>query len=125
MSVPVFDWGSRQAQVRESRAKLAAEQTRTEQVQMDISTSLARLYGEEQELARQFATLTQIRVGAENKARLAREQRETGSLDQLAVVEGELALLAAEDEVETIRLLELEKYAALQQAAGGAWRWVQ
>ena len=125
ISVPVWDWGSRLANVREDRAKLHAERERTEQAQLDVGTALARLYSDENDLERQLAALVAAQVASDNAAKLAREQRGAGSLDQLTIDVNEITLLNAEDATESGRLLVLEKYAALQQAAGGTWNWVR
>ena len=125
ISVPVWDWGSRLANVREDRAKLHAERERTEQVQLDVGTALARLYSNENDLERQLGALVAAQVATDNSARLAREQRSAGSLNQLTVDVDEITLLNAEDATESERLLVLENYAALQQAAGGTWNWVR
>ena len=125
ISVPVWDWGSRLAEVREDRAKLHAERERTEQVQLDVGTTLARLYSDENDLERQLDALVAAQMASENSTKLAREQRSAGSLNQLAVDEDEITLLNAEDATEGARLLVLEKYAALQQASGGVWSWVR
>jgi outer membrane protein TolC len=70
-------------------------------------------------------TLVAAQVSAANAAQLAREQRATGALNQLALVTAEETLLAAEETVENTRLTELQAYTQLEQAAGGAWRWTQ
>jgi multidrug efflux system outer membrane protein len=125
VSVPIFDWGSQLAQVRESRVKLEAEKARLAQVQMDVSTALARLYDTEHNLEQQLSTEIATQVSTENSARLAREQRTAGVVDQLTLANAEINLLTAEGITEATRLLELQNYAALQQAAGGVWSWVQ
>ena len=121
ISVPVWDWGSRLAAARESRLKLRAEQSLTAQKQLDVGTTIARLFGEEQDLERQLGPLVAVQVANDNSAKLAREQRSAGSINQLTVDSDEIALLNAEDATEGVRLLVLEKYAALQQATGGVW----
>ena len=125
ISMPVWDWGSRLALVRESRAKLHAEQLLTAQKQLDVGTTLARLFGEEQDLERQLGPLVATQVANENSAKLAREQRGAGSINLLAVDTDEVTLLNAEDATEGARLLVLEKYAALQQATGGVWNGIR
>jgi len=125
VNVPVFDWGSRLATERESRTKIGAEEAREAQVKMDVGTAIARLYDGIHDLERQFETFVAAKVSADNAAHLAREQRATGTLDQLALVTAEETLLGAEDTVENTRLAELETYTQLEQAAGGAWRWTQ
>lgn len=125
VNVPIFDWGSQLAAVRESRLKVGAEQAREEQVKMSVATNLAKLYSAVHDLERQLASGVQARVNAGNAAALARQQRAAGNLDQLSLVEAETAFLNAEDAVENTLLAELEEYAALQNAAGGAWNWVK
>jgi outer membrane protein TolC len=125
VNVPVFDWGSRLAEERESRVKIGAEVERESQVKMDVATTIAKLYDGIHDLERQFMTAIEAQVSADNAAHLDREQRATGALDQLTLVTAEEALLAAEDNTENTRLEELETYTQLEQAAGGAWRWSQ
>jgi outer membrane protein TolC len=125
VSVPVFDWGSRLAEERESRTKVVAEQARESQVKMDVSTVIAKLYDAVDDLEQQFTASVAAQVSADNAARLARQQRSLGAVDQLTLAGLEEALLSAEDTVENTRLTELENYTQLEQAAGGAWRWTQ
>jgi outer membrane protein TolC len=125
VNVPIFDWGSRLAEERESRTKVGAEQEEEEQVKMDVSTTIAKLYDSVHDLERQFMQAVAAQVTASNAAALAREQRATGVVNQYALVEAEEALLSAEETTESTRLQELETYAQLEQAAGGTWRWEQ
>jgi outer membrane protein TolC len=125
VNVPIFDWGSRLAQERESRTKVSAQQAAEDQVKMDVATSIAKLYDSVQDLERQFMTNVAAQVTASNAAALAREQRAQGALDQYTLVQDEEALLTAEDTTENTRLAALETYAQLEQAAGGAWKWEQ
>jgi outer membrane protein TolC len=125
VNVPVFDWGSRLAAERESRTKVGAEEAREAQVKLDVTTTIAKLYDGIHDLERQFMTLVAAQVSAANAAQLAREQRATGALNQLALVTAEETLLAAEETVENTRLTELQAYTQLEQAAGGAWRWTR
>jgi len=125
VNVPIFDWGSRLAEEREARTKIGAEEARESQVEMDVSTAIAKLYDAIHDLERQLAGATEAEVTANNAAALSREQRATGALNQLAVVTAEETLLAAQESVETTRLAELETYTQLEQAAGGAWRWAR
>jgi len=125
VAVPIFDWGSGLAEARESRTKVESAEVEVGQVKMDISTTIARLYDAIHDLERQFATNIQAQVNDDNAAKLARQQRAVGALDQLTLVQAEETLLSAEDTVENTRLAELETYTQLEQAAGGAWRWTQ
>jgi outer membrane protein TolC len=123
VNVPVFDWGSRLAAEREARGKAGAAEALIAEAKMDVSTAIAKLYDTIHDLERQLAGAGEAEMTAENAAKLAREQRATGALNQLAVVTAEQTLLAAQETVETTRLTELEAYTQLDQAAGGAWRW--
>ena len=125
VNVPIFDWGSRLAEERESRIEIGAQEATEAQVKMDVATTIAKLYDAIHDLERQFATNIEAQVSADNAAHLARQQRSMGALDQLTLVGLEEVLLAAEDTVETTRLTELETYTELEQAAGGTWRWAQ
>jgi outer membrane protein TolC len=125
VNVPIFDWGSRLAEERESRIKLASASAEEDQVKMDVSTTITALYDAVNNLDQQFQQAVQAQVSAANAAMLAREQRSTGALDQLTLVGDELALLSAEDTTESTLLTALETYTQLEQAAGGAWRWQQ
>ena len=125
VNVPVFDWGSRLAEERESRTKMGAEEAREGQVKMDVGTAIAKLYDAIHDLERQLAAAEEARVSADNAAHLAREQRVTGALDELTLVTAEETLLGAEETVENTRLAELATYTQLEQAAGGAWRWTR
>ena len=125
VNVPIFDWGSRLAEERESRIKLSSAQAQEDQVKMDISTAIARLYDGIHMLDMQLATAIESQVSDANATQLARQQAATGALAQLAVVTDEETLLSAEDTVENTRLAELETYTQLEQAAGGAWKWQQ
>jgi len=125
VNVPIFDWGSKLAQERESRIKITAQEAEEDQVKMDVATGIAKLYDSIHDLERQFMTNVAAQVTASNAAMLAREQREQGALDQYALVQDEEALLSAEDTTENTRLQALETYTELEQAAGGAWKWEQ
>ena len=125
VNVPIFDWGSRLAQERESRAKVGAQQAEEDQVKMDVAATIARLYDSVDDLMRQFMTAVAAQVTASNAAVLAREQRAQGAVDQYTLVQDEEALLNAEDAMENTRLQTLETYTELEQAAGGAWKWEQ
>jgi outer membrane protein TolC len=125
VNVPIFDWGSRLAEERESRTKVGAQEAAEDQVKMDVTTSIAKLYDSIHDLEREYMTNVAAQVTASNAAMLAREQREQGALDQYALVQDEEALLSAEDTTENTRLQALETYTELEQAAGGAWKWEQ
>jgi outer membrane protein TolC len=125
VNVPIFDWGSRLAEERESRTKVGAQEATEEQVKMDVTTGIARLYDSIHDLEREFMINVAAQVTAANAATLAREQREQGALDQYTLVQDEEALLSAEDTTENTRLQTLETYTELEQAAGGAWKWEQ
>jgi outer membrane protein TolC len=125
VNVPVFDWGSRLAEERRSRTEVTAEEAREEQVRMDVATTIAKLYDGIEDLEQQFETNVAAQVSAGNTAQLARQQRSLGALDELTLIGLEETLLSAEDSVDNTRLAELESYAQLEQAAGGAWRWTQ
>jgi len=125
VNVPIFDWGSKLAEERESRIKVRSAQADEDQLKMDISTAIARLYDAIHALDMQLATAIENQVSNENAAQLARQQASAGALNQFAVVTAEETLLSAEDTVENTRLAELETYTQLEQAAGGAWKWQQ
>jgi outer membrane protein TolC len=125
VNVPIFDWGSKLAQERESRTKIGAQEAEEEQVKMDVATSIAKLYDSVHDLERQFMIAIAAQVTASNAAVLARQQRSQGAVDQYALVQDEETLLNAEDTAENTRLEALETYTQLEQAAGGAWKWEQ
>ena len=119
------DFGATLAASRESREKIKAEQSRTAQVDLDTRTALAQLYNTIHDLDKSSAMMEQAIVQAENKAKLARAQREAGAIDQLALLETEWSLLGAQDSFDAARFSLLLKYAELQGAAGGVWKWLR
>ena len=125
VSAPIFDFGTRLAASRESREKVKAEQARTAQVDLDTRSAIAQLYNTIHDLDKSAALLEQAFILAGNKAKLARAQREAGAIDQLTLLETEWSLLGAMDALDSARFSLMLKYAELQSAAGGVWKWLR
>ncbi len=96
VSVPIFDFGAQLATTRSKLMKYKAEQARLSSTADDVNYEVLKIY-------QTIYTLTH---------------------NILTVIEKELHLIAKQDELEGIEARRLSYYARLQNAAGGAWKWI-
>jgi outer membrane protein TolC len=122
--VPVFDFGHGQAAARESRDKLNAAQARLGQVNLDLRASIISVLSEIHSTESTIAGLDRDYVQTKNNVELITAQRRLGMIDQLAIVDAEMAFLAAKDALILARLAQRLEYAQLQNLAGGVWNWI-
>lgn len=119
ISLPIFDFGARVANLDLARA-LEVEQVATydrtvQQAFREVSDALAgRLY-----LAEQIATLERARAAQVEIARIARARYREGVADYLEVLDAERNLFSAEQQLLTTRRAWLQNRATLFIALGG------
>lgn len=119
VSLPIFDWGRRQSQVRLNEAKAAeltaAYQSAIQQAFQEVSDGLVgrRRYAEQ--IAAQERTVeAQVRL-----ARTARYRYENGIAIYLEVLDAERNLFAAGQQLIQLRALETQNGVSLYTALGG------
>lgn len=121
ISLPIFDWGAREANLDLARAlevEEVANYDRTVQTAFrEVSDALAgRRY-----LAEQVATLERAVVAQERIARIARLRYREGVADYLEVLDAERNLFTAQQQLLATRRAALQNQATLFVALGGGF----
>jgi len=125
VDLPIFDFGQRRAAVHESQEILFSEQARLKQLDLDLRIAIAGTFTQIYDLDEKLADLRARYTQACNDALLARAERAQGLIDELTLVEAELALLSARASLVSEQHLKQIRYAELQNLSGGTWRWMQ
>jgi len=125
VDVPIFDFGQRRAAINESENKLLSEKARGSELEVELRNAIAQEYtqinGTDQALARLQSDYTI----ASNRAELAQAQRAEGLIDELSLVDANLALLGARVAIESEQVVKRLNYAGLQNLSGGTWQLLQ
>jgi len=125
VDLPIFDFGQRRAAVHVSQEKLFSQQAMLKQLDVDIRGAVTQAYSQIADIDEKLAELRAEYVKTSNDVLLARAQREQGLIDELTLVQAELALLSTRAELLSEQCLKQVKYAELQNLSGGTWRWMQ
>jgi outer membrane protein len=125
VDIPMFDFGERRAGEKESAEKVLSQQETLSQLRVDLKGAIVATYDDISGIDSSIADREVDYTKASNAASLVRAQRSEGLLDELALVDAELALLNARISLESEQTTKLLKLAELQNLSGGAWRWFQ
>ena len=72
-----------------------------------------------------FGFTSTRRNGADRDLQITSSQQQQGIAPPLTAIDRELRLIAKRDNLDGLEVRRLMLYAALQKAAGGAWKWIQ
>jgi NodT family efflux transporter outer membrane factor (OMF) lipoprotein len=121
VSVPLFDGGVAQAQVRVQEAALAQARVNYQAAVLtalkDVEDALTSLQGNRERLAR----LQGAADAAANADLLARQRYASGLIDFRAVLETQRTLLSTQDGVESTRASLAADHVRLYKSLGGGW----
>ncbi|RDE07372.1 efflux transporter outer membrane subunit [Sphingomonas aracearum] len=122
LSLPIFDWGRRRAQLRVSKAQAdelaAAYQRAIQQAFREVADALVG----RQALAQQIAAVEQTVATQQRLARTARQRYDQGLSIYLQVLDAERSLFAAQQQLIDLRSTVLQNDVALYVALGGGQR---
>ncbi len=124
VSVPIFDFVAQLATTRSKLMKYKAEQARLLSTADDVNYEVLKIYQTIYTLTHNILGLQGDVSKAERDAQVLQAQQQQGIAEPLTVIEKELHLIAKQDELQGIEARRLTFYAALQKAAGGAWKWI-
>ena len=124
VSVPIFDFGAQLATTRSKLMTYKAEQARLFSTADDVNYEVLKTYQTIYTLTHNILGLQGEVSKAERDAQVLEAQQQQGIAEPLTVIEKELHLIAKQDELQGVEARRLTFYAALQKAAGGAWKWI-
>ena len=124
ISVPIFDFGTQLATTRSKLMKYKAEQARLFSTADDVNYEVLKTYQTIYTLTHNILDLQGDVSKSERDVQVIEAQQQQGIAEPLTVIEKELHLIAKQDELQGIEARRLTFYAALQKAAGGAWKWI-
>jgi len=124
VSVPIFDFGAQLATTRSKLMKYKAEQARLSSTADDVNYEVLKIYQTIYTLTHNILGLQEDVSKAGRDVQVIQAQQQQGIAEPLTVIEKELHLIAKQDELEGIEARRLSYYARLQNAAGGAWKWI-
>jgi len=124
VSVPIFDFGAQLATTRSKLMTYKAEQARLLSTADDVNFEVLKIYQTIYRLTHDILDLQGDVSKSERDVQVIEAQQQQGIAEPLTVIEKELHLIAKQDELQGIEARRLTFYAALQKAAGGAWKWI-
>jgi outer membrane protein TolC len=124
VKVPIFDFGAQLNTVRARRDTYAAEQARLGAVGNDLASDLVKVYREIYETSESILRLEGEAGKRDRDLRVAQSQQQQGIATPLTAIDAELSLVSKQEELEIDRAKLLLRYAALQKAMGGTWKWI-
>jgi outer membrane protein TolC len=125
VNVPIFDFGAQMSTTRAKRAKYQAERARLASVADDVTYQIVTIYQSIYVLSQNILSLQEEVAKADRDLQVISSQRQQGISPPLTAIEKELHLIARRDDLDGLEVRRLMLYAALQKAAGGAWKWIQ
>ncbi|MEO7167956.1 MAG: TolC family protein [Chthoniobacterales bacterium] len=125
VNVPVFDFGAQISTTRAKRSKYEAERTRLSAVTDDVTFEIVNIYQSIYVLSQNILSLQQEVAKADRDLQVTGSQQQQGMTPPLTAIEKELHLISKRDDLDGLQVRRLMLYAALQKAAGGAWKWIQ
>jgi outer membrane protein TolC len=124
VSVPIFDFGAQLATTRSKLMKYKAEQARLFSTADDVNYEVLKIYQTIYTLTHNILGLQGDVARTRRDVQVLQAQQQQGIGEPLIAVEKELNLIAKQDELEGLEARRLSYYARLQNAAGGAWKWI-
>ncbi len=125
VDVPIFDFGAQMSTTRARLAKYQAERARLGAVKDDVTSEIVGIYQSIYVLSQNILTLQEEVAKADRDVQVTNSQQQQGIAPPLTAIEKELHLIAKRDNLDGLEVRRLMLYAALQKAAGGAWKWTQ
>jgi outer membrane protein TolC len=122
--MPVFDFNHNAAAVREARNRLHAEEKRIELARYDIRRDVLDIANELRDIEEEAAGFEEQVLKLQLELRANKAKQDVGLYTPLAVIEAEVALLQEQVLLQDARLKQWVKYAQLQKATGGTWKWI-
>jgi outer membrane protein TolC len=123
VQVPIFDFGSGLAAEHQARDELKSAQIEMDQVKLEIRESVLGQLSQIHTTESTLADLERNLVQANNNVDLIESEHDQGISTQLALVDAQLGLIGAKDDLLLTRLLLRVQYAQLQRLSGGVWVW--
>jgi outer membrane protein TolC len=123
VQVPIFDFGHNLAAEHAALDQVKATQAQLEEVQLSIRESILTQLGQIHTIESNLADMERNYVLASNAVDLIKSEHEQGIANQLALVDAELGLVGAKDDLLLTQLVLRLEYAQLQRLAGGVWAW--
>jgi outer membrane protein TolC len=123
VEVPIFDFGHNLAAEHAALDHVKAAQAQLEAVQLSIRESILTQLGQIHTIESNLADMERNYVLASNAVELIKSEHEQGIANQLALVDAELGLVGAKDDLLLSQLVLRLEYAQLQRLAGGVWAW--
>ena len=123
VEVPIFDFGHNLAAEHAALDQVKATQAQLEEVQLSIRESILTQLGQIHTTESNLADMERNYVLASNAVDLIKSEHEQGIANQLALVDAELGLVGAKDDLLLSQLVLRLEYAQLQRLAGGVWAW--
>lgn len=121
ISLPLFDGGTRRAQVQSQEAALEAARVNYEAAVLtalqDVEDALLALRGDQERLIRQQSA----QQAAANADLLARQRYSSGLIDFRTVLDTQRTLLSAQDSVASTQASIAADHVRLYKALGGGW----
>jgi outer membrane protein TolC len=124
VKIPIFDFGAQLNTVRARRDTYAAEQARLGAVGNDLASDLVKVYRDIFETSESILRLEGEAGKLDRDLRVAQSQQQQGIAPPLTAIDAELALVSKQEELEIHRARLLLRYAELQKAMGGTWKWI-
>ena len=125
VNVPVFDFGAQMSTTRARLAKYQAERARLGAVKDEVTFNIVGIYQAIYVLSQNILSLEEEVAKADRDLQITSSQQQQGIAPPLTAIEKELRLIAKRDNLVGLEVRRLQLYAALQKAAGGAWKWIQ
>jgi outer membrane protein TolC len=125
VNVPIFDFGTQMSNTRARLAKFQAERARLGAVKDDLTDEIVGIYQSIYVLSQNILSLQEEVAKADRDLQITSSQQQQGIAPPLTAIEKELRLIAKRDNLDGLEVRRLMLYAALQKAAGGAWKWIQ
>jgi len=124
VSIPIWDFGAQLNTVRARRDTYHAEQARYGAVGNDLASDLVIAYREIYETSESILRKEGEAGKLDRDLRVAQSQQQQGIASPLTAIDAELALVSKQEELEIDRAKLLLRYAELQKAMGGTWKWI-
>jgi len=124
VSIPIWDFGAQLNTVRARRDTYAAEQARLGAVGNDLASDLVKAYREIYETSESILRHEGEAGKLDRDLRVAQSQQQQGIAPPLTAIDAELALVSKQEELAIERARLLLRYAELQKAMGGMWKWI-
>ena len=125
VNIPIWDFGAQLNTMRARRDTYHAEQARLGAVGDDLSSELVRIYEEIYSETQRMLTL-QVEAGKlDRDLRVAQSQEQQGIGQPVTTIDAEVAVIDKQEEMEVHQARLLLRYADLQKAMGGTWKWLR